>query len=346
MEKSFNLLSTVEQGGCSAKLPATELSKVLSVLPKISNENLLVDIETHDDAGVYKINNELALVQTTDFFPPVCADAYDFGQIAAANAISDVYAMGGSVLTALNIILFPAKFPLEVLKEILRGGQDKLMEAGGVLMGGHTIDDDIPKYGMAVTGSIHPENITTNANAKAGEVLILSKPIGTGIAISAHKLELVKEITYEQAISSMKQLNRKAAEIMNKYDIRCATDVTGFGLAGHALKLAQASHVSVHLDTKAFPLFDHIYELAELGCLPGAAFTNMEFVSPHCHFDDQLDYNLKMIAMDAQTSGGLLMSCPPEKVGQILEELYNSGHEKAAIVGKVETLESKFLVIE
>ena len=169
---SFDLLSTVEYGGCSAKLPAKELSKALADLPKTPHKNLLVDIETHDDAGVYKINEELALIQTTDFFPPVCSNAYEFGQIAAANALSDIYAMGGEAITALNIAMFPAKIPLAILNEILRGGIDKVLEAGAVIIGGHTIVDDVPKYGLAVTGTIHPNKIITNAAAKEGDVLL------------------------------------------------------------------------------------------------------------------------------------------------------------------------------
>ena len=159
-------------------------------LPKVIDENVLVDIETHDDAGVYKISDDYALIQTTDFFPPVCSDAYDFGQIAAANALSDVYAMGGQVLTALNLVMFPADLPMDILKEILKGGQEKVMEAGGVLLGGHTIADDIPKYGLAVTGWVHPDNVATNSAAREGELLILTKPIGTGIIISAKKNDI------------------------------------------------------------------------------------------------------------------------------------------------------------
>jgi len=186
--KPYDLLSTVEYGGCSAKLSANDLSAALADLPKTPHKNLLVDIETHDDAGVYKINDEYALIQTTDFFPPVCSDPYEFGQIAAANALSDVYAMGGEVLTALNIVAFPAKAPLEVLKEILRGGIEKVIEAGGIMMGGHTIVDDIPKYGLAVTGWIHPNRIITNAAAKPGDVLILTKPIGAGIIMAGKRI--------------------------------------------------------------------------------------------------------------------------------------------------------------
>ena len=184
----FDLLSTVVYGGCSAKLPANELNKALADLPKTPNKNLLVDIETHDDAGVYKINDEVALIQTTDFFPPVCSDPFEFGQIAAANSLSDVYAMGGKAITALNIVMFPAKVPLEILKEILKGGIDKVLEADCVMVGGHTVVDDVPKYGLAVTGVVHPQKIITNSAAKAGDVLILTKPIGAGIIMAGKRI--------------------------------------------------------------------------------------------------------------------------------------------------------------
>ncbi|HRZ20855.1 MAG TPA: selenide, water dikinase SelD [Bacteroidales bacterium] len=199
-----DLLKLVDQGGCSAKLSASELGKALADLPKITNQNVLVDIESHDDAGVYKIREDYALVQTTDFFPPVCSDPYDFGQVAAANALSDVYAMGGEVLTALNIVLFPTTLPLKILKEILRGTQDKVAEAGGVIVGGHTIANEVPVCGLSVTGWVHPDKIITNTGAKSGDVLILTKQIGTGVIISAKRNDLADAATYRAALDSMK----------------------------------------------------------------------------------------------------------------------------------------------
>jgi selenide,water dikinase len=331
----FDLLKTVEQGGCSAKLPAAELNKALAGLPKIRNKNLLVDIETHDDAGVYQIRDDYALVLTTDFFPPVCSDAYDFGQIAAANALSDVYAMGGQVLTALNLVLFPANIPVTVLKEILRGGHDKVTEGGGVIVGGHTIADDIPKYGLAVTGWVHPDKVITNANAKPGDVLILTKPIGTGAIISAKKIGLAEKETYEKALETMKLLNNKGAEIMIEHGVKCATDITGFGLVGHALKMAQGSNVSIQVNASQVPVIDQTIELIDLGCIPGAAFRNLEFAENDCNFDKSVDYNHKMLMMDAQTSGGLLISSPSDEVNNMLEKLKNSGYPESAIIGEV-----------
>ena len=331
----FDLLKTVDQGGCSAKLSATELEKALAGLPKIANKNLLVDIETHDDAGVYKIRDDYALVLTTDFFPPVCSDAYDFGQIAAANALSDVYAMGGQVLTALNLVMFPANIPMSVLKDILRGGHDKVAESGGVIVGGHTIADDTPKYGLAVTGWVHPEKIITNSGARPGDVLILTKLIGTGITISAKKVGLAADATYSTAIEMMKSLNNKAAEIMSGFGVKCATDITGFGLLGHAVKMAKGSGVSFRINAGNVPAIDQVLDLIELGCIPGAAFRNLEFVENDCHYEKSVDYNHKMLLLDAQTSGGLLISSPRDQAENILEALKKSSHPESAIIGEV-----------
>jgi selenide,water dikinase len=337
----FDLLKMVDQGGCSAKLPAAELEKALSGLPKISHPNLLVDIETHDDGGVYKINDYYALIQTTDFFPPVCSDPYDFGQVAAANALSDIYAMGGQALTAMNLVLFPENQSLDILKEILLGGQDKVVEAGAVMMGGHTITDDIPKYGLAVTGWVHPERIITNNAAKPGDALILTKAIGTGIIISAWKNKLIGEALYRQAVESMKLLNMHGAAIMQKYGVRCATDVTGFGLAGHAMKMAKGSRVSLHFDTANVPVFNQVIDLIDLGVIPGASFRNKEFAGSDCSFDKNLDYNHQILFFDAQTSGGLLMCVDQSKAHTIVSELHKSGYPHASVVGEVSEFDKK-----
>jgi selenide,water dikinase len=331
----FDLLSLVDQGGCSAKLSASELAKALADLPKITNENVLVDIESHDDAGVYKIRDDYALVLTTDFFPPVCSDPYDFGQISAANALSDVYAMGGEVLTALNIVMFPTILPLKILKEILRGAQDKVAEAGGVIVGGHTIANDVPVCGLSVTGWIHPDKIATNTGAKSGDVLILTKQIGTGVIISAKRNDLADAETYQTAIDSMKLLNKNTAEVIRRFEIRGATDITGFGLLGHALKMAQGSGVSMKINSSKVPVMNNVLELIEMGCIPGAAFRNLEFAEKDCHFDPALDYNYKMLVADAQTSGGMLISAPKEKADQILSDLVKAGYPFSAVIGTV-----------
>ncbi len=343
--KPFDLLTTIEYGGCSAKLPAKELDQALAGLPKTPHPNLLVDTETHDDAGVYKINEEVALIQTTDFFPPVCSDPYEFGQIAAANALSDVYAMGGEVLTALNIVAFPATIPLEVLNEILRGGIDKVIESGGVIAGGHTIVDDTPKYGLAVTGKVHPHRIITNAAAQPGDVLILTKPIGAGTIMAGHRIGEVDENRYQTVLESMKQLNKNGAEVMQQFGIKCATDITGFGLAGHALKMAMGSNVTIEIEAKKVPLFDGAYDLIELGCIPGACFRNLEYVDENCVFDKSLDYNLKMLMLDAQTSGGLLICCKEKKAQEMVALLKRSGYPTSAVIGLVKAKQKDFISI-
>ncbi|MBU2652238.1 MAG: selenide, water dikinase SelD [Bacteroidetes bacterium] len=332
---TFDLLTTVEQGGCSVKLPAKALSEVLKGIPMIHDENLLVGTEAHDDAGVYKLRDDYALILTTDFFPPVCSDPYDFGQIAAANALSDVYAMGGQVLTALNLMMFPAGIPLEVLAEILKGGQDKVVEAGGVIAGGHTITDDTPKYGLAVTGWVHPEKLVTNAAAEAGDLLLLTKPIGTGVMISARRNALCTEKAYQTAIDNMKLLNKRGAAIMNNYGIRCATDITGYGLAGHSIKLAMASGVTLRIRASSVPVLPETLSLIEAGCIPGAAFRNLDFAEQACTMDKGLGYNEKMLLMDAQTSGGLLICVKPGDAENIIEDLRTGGYPSAEIIGEV-----------
>jgi selenide,water dikinase len=340
----IDLLKMVEVGGCSAKIPPEQLEEILKYLPLPEDPNILVDIDTHDDAGVYKVNDDLALVFTTDFFPPVCSDPYEFGQIAAANSISDVYAMGGRPVIALNIMMFPAsKMPLEAYIDILRGGADMAATAGVRIIGGHTIDDNPPKYGLAVIGYVHPRRIITNAGARPGDSMILTKPVGTGVILAGQRLKMASEKDITEAKRIMKLLNNSGAEVMKKYDIRGATDVTGFGLAGHALKMAKASSVSITLNMKRVPLIGKTYDLVDQGCIPGAAFRNLEYAEPDTRFASDLDYNLKMIAFDAQTSGGLLMCVPGDKEQVVLQELENSGLISSAVIGTVSDFTEKLL---
>lgn len=343
---AFDLLSTVETGGCSAKIPPRALEELLKDFPVPSDPRILVDISSHDDAGVYKINDETALVITTDFFPPMVSDGYDFGLVAATNSISDVYAMGGTPLVALNIMMFPStRIPMEVYRDILRGGNDKAKEAGISIIGGHTIDDYPPKYGLAVVGTVHPERIITNSGIMAGDELILTKPLGTGIILAGHRLKMTSPGQLDAAITAMKQLNREGAVLMQKYGVRGATDITGFGLAGHALKMARASGVTIRIDLKQVPLLAGTYDLAEQGCIPGAAFRNLDYTEGETRLNANIDYSLKMIAHDAQTSGGLLMAVAPEKVSGLLLELRASGHPEAAVIGKAVTKEAVALIL-
>ncbi|MEI8225384.1 MAG: selenide, water dikinase SelD [Bacteroidota bacterium] len=342
----IDLLQMVEYGGCSAKISPKQLEEILKYLPLPADPNILVDIDTHDDAGVYRVNDELALVLTTDFFPPVCSDPYEFGQIAAANSISDVYAMGGDPVLALNIMMFPtAKLPMEAYAEILKGGFDKATEAGVRIIGGHTIDDFPPKYGLAVVGYIHPQKIITNAGAKPGDSLILTKQIGTGIIMAGQRLGMAIDADIAEAKKLMKLLNKTGAEVMKKYNVKGATDVTGFGLAGHALKMAKASKVSLKINMKKVSLIGNAYNLIDEGCIPGASFRNLEFAEKDIYFATDLDYNLKMIAFDAQTSGGLLFCAPPDKVDKIMADLQDAGLRNAKVIGYVTEPEEKLIYL-
>ena len=343
----FDLLSTVETGGCSAKIPPRALEELLKDFPVPTDPRILVDISSHDDAGVYRINDETALVITTDFFPPMVSDGYDFGLVAATNSISDVYAMGGTPLVALNIMMFPsARIPMEVYREILRGGSDKAREAGVSIIGGHTIDDYPPKYGLAVIGTVHPGRIITNGGIRAGDELILTKPLGTGIILAGHQMKMTTPVQLGAAVSAMKQLNAAGAALMQKYGVSGATDITGFGLAGHALKMARASGVTVVIDMSRVPLLAGTYDLTEQGCIPGAAFRNLDYTEGETRFAERLDYNLKMTAHDAQTSGGLLIAVTPEKSAALLGDLHAAGHPEAAVIGKAVRREESLLVLE
>jgi len=332
----FDLLEGLGQGGCSAKLPAQLLERVIRDIPRLEDPRLLVGTSTSDDAAIWKLDATTALIHTTDFFPPVCSDPETFGRIAASNALSDVFAMGGRPLTALNLVMFPSsRWPIEVLQAVLKGGAEVMMEAGAVLAGGHTIDDDPIKYGLAVTGIVHPDRIATNCCARPGEVLVLTKAIGTGVLMAGHRLGEVKEAWYRQALDSMIQLNRAGAECLQKYHLRCATDVTGFSLLGHGLEMAVGSGVTLAIDAGTVPLLEGTLELLEMGCIPGAAFRNLRHVESRAEFLPGLDYALKMALLDAQTSGGLLISCPIEKVEGLLNDLKAGGHLCSAVIGEV-----------
>ena len=243
--------------------------------------------------------------------------------------------MGATPLVALNIMMFPSsRIPMEVYREILRGGNDKAQEAGVSIIGGHTIDDYPPKYGLAVIGTVHPDRVITNAGVREGDELVLTKPVGTGIILAGHRLKMTTPGQLAAAVLTMKQLNNRGAELMARHSIRGATDITGFGLAGHALKMARASDVTIELYMKNVPLLDGTYSLAEQGCIPGAAFRNLDYTEGETLLADGLDYTLKMIAHDAQTSGGLLMAVAPERSDKMLRDLHSSGHPEAAVIGK------------
>ena len=291
-------------------------------------------IDTADDAGVYRLNDETALIQTLDFFTPIVDDPYLFGQIAATNSLSDVYAMGGKPLTAMNIVTFPiCRLAPEVLLAILSGGQQKIAEAGAVMLGGHTIDDDEPKYGLSVTGVVHPDKVLTNAGAQPGDALILTKAIGTGVLYTALKAELFPA-GVAAAAASMTQLNRYAAEVMTRFPVHACTDITGFGLLGHAFELAAGSAVDLELDSRAVPLLPDAAEAAGMGLVPAGAYANRDYLN-QVEFRPEVPVNLQDLLFDPQTSGGLLISLAEDLAAELLAELHAAGVAVAACIGRV-----------
>jgi selenide,water dikinase len=257
-----------------------------------------------------------------------------------------VYAMGGQALTAMNIALFPSnRIPLHVLADILRGGQDKVTEAEALMVGGHTIDDFPPKYGLSVTGTVHPDRVITNAAAAPGDVLILTKPLGTGIIIAGKRTGNADETAYCSALDSMKQLNRSGAICMQEFGVRSATDITGYGLLGHALKMALASRVTLRIEAASVPLLPGAYALTDIGCLPGACFRNQEFSAGECSFASTIDYNLTMLMFDAQTSGGLFMAAPPAHAHALLARLREHGFAASAIIGEAIERQERAIII-
>lgn len=331
----IKLTSLSSKGGCGCKIGPADLSEVLRSLPQPApNPNLLVGLDTGDDAGVYRINDDTAIVQTTDFFTPIVDDPYSFGQIAAANAISDVYAMGGKPITALNIVAFPiSSLDKSILSEILRGAGDKLEEAGVSLVGGHSIDDQEPKFGLAATGVIHPDNIKTNAGAKPGDKLILTKPIGVGIYSSSLKKDLLSNEEIDRVTKVMSTLNKTASETMADYDVHACTDVTGFGLLGHTSEIAQGSNVEIRITKEQVPILDRVKELAQ-SSVPGGTKNNFDHVKDIITFPETMDQVDKWILCDAVTSGGLLMAVNSDHSESLLKELQNKGVE-ASMIGEV-----------
>ncbi len=287
---------------------------MLAALPRVPNENVLVGYDTSDDAGVYQITPELALVQTVDFFTPIVDDPYTFGAIAAANALSDVYAMGGKPISALSILAWPADGDIEDLEGILRGGADKIHEAGAAILGGHSITDPELKFGYAITGTVHPQRVKANAGALVGDALVLTKEIGTGVISTALKKGIAREADVEASIASMLTLNRAACEAMLGFDVHGCTDVTGFGLLGHARELASGSGVTVEIDPDAVRFLPGAAEYAKNGALPGGLKNNRDFVMPFVEANSEINDLL----FDPQTSGGLLISLPEADAARLV----------------------------
>jgi selenide,water dikinase len=307
---------------------------VLSQLPKITDPRLIVGTETADDAGVYQISEDVALVQTADLFPPVVDDPYAFGAIAAANALSDVYAMGGRPLTAMNLIGWPnGVIEYDVMGEVMRGGADKLAEAGATLVGGHSWDDAEPKYGLSVTGVVHPKQVVTNADAKPGDELVLTKPLGVGIITTALKGQQASEAAVEEATRVMATLNRAGAEAMMEVGVHAATDVTGFGLLGHLREMTKGSQVGAELSMRAIPIIAEARSLIERDLAPGGTRRNLQSLAEDVDFGDR-PLTEQLLLADAQTSGGLLIAVAPEKLDQLLSALKARGTPVAARIGR------------
>lgn len=296
----------------------------LAGLPRVENPNVLVGYDTCDDAGVYRLTPECALVQTVDFFTPIVDDPYTFGAIAAANSLSDVYAMGGRPVTALSVLAYPSKGDMEDLRQILRGGTDKMHEAGCVVLGGHSVSDDEIKFGYAVTGTVHPDRVRANAGARPGDVLVLTKRIGTGVISTALKRGMAAVEHVDASIVSMLTLNRAAAEAMEDLDVRGCTDITGFGLLGHAREMAAGSCVTLEIDAGAVRFLAGALEYAQAGALPGGLKNNREFAGPCVAVEGDVPAALEALLYDPQTSGGLLIAVAEHDAGKLLERATGS----------------------
>lgn len=326
------------KAGCAAKFGPGNLAKVMAHMnmqERKDDPNLIVGFGTCDDAGVYKIAPDYALIQTVDFFTPIVDDPYTFGAIAATNALSDVYAMGGTPLTALNICCFSTGLDPEVYAEILQGGLDKVTEAGAVVLGGHTVTDNEVKFGVSVTGFVHPDKVLTNGGAKPGDVLVLTKSIGTGIISTAFKNNIIEEIGMAEAITSMSTLNKAAAEAAQKIGVNACTDVTGFGLTGHSYEVAAASKVNIRIDISKVPVMDGVLELIEKDCIPGGGYANRSHYEKWVEFEGNISETKKALVFDPQTSGGLLISVPKEKADALVKELSERKTLKSQVIGEV-----------
>jgi len=315
----------------------------LGKLPKFQDDNLIVGIETSDDAAIYKVTDDIAMIQTVDFFTPIVDDPYMFGQIAAANSLSDVYAMGGEPKVALNIVGFPNCLDPAILGEILAGGADKVKEAGAVLVGGHSVQDDEPKYGLCVSGFVHPDKIFKNYGCKPGDVLILTKQIGSGVVNTAIKAQMASESSIQEAVTVMSSLNKKAKEVVEHYPVTACTDITGFGLLGHCCEMATASEVTFEIKVEEIAYMEEAISYAKMGLVPAGAYRNREHSGKLVDMSGVAEHYVDLL-YDPQTSGGLLVSVAPEYVEQMMEDFANKQMDtKVSIVGKVVEKGGKYI---
>ena len=342
---TVRLTKVAKRAGCAAKHPPGYLLPLLARIPPVTDPNVIVGTSTSDDAAVYRLRDDLALVLTTDFFTPIVDEPYDFGAVAEANALSDVYAMGGKPTTALNLVGFPeTELEAEVLAEILRGGAEKCKEAGIDIVGGHTIKTDEPIYGLAVTGTIHPDRVVSNAGAKAGDVLVLTKPLGIGIITTAAKNDKDDEGAIKEAIRVMSTLNRGACEAMLEVGVHAATDITGFGLLGHLRNIVAASHVAAVVDYDKCPFIEAARKYVREGIVPGGTHANRRFLKEWVDFG-ALDDAGQLLLSDAQTSGGMLMAVEEAKAEQLVRTCKERGTPCAVVIGRLEEGPSKIRVV-
>lgn len=313
---------------------AQVLRPLKGMFPAAAHPNLLVGLEVSDDAAVYKITDEVAVILTLDFFTPVVDDPYDFGAIAAANALSDIYAMGGQVAAALNICAFPHDLPTEIIAEILRGGAEKVAEAGGALAGGHTIDDREPKYGLSVMGLVHPDRILTKGGARPGDILILTKPLGVGIITTAFKADVTEPAHVQAAVDSMKKLNRQAAMLIQQVGVRACTDITGFSLLGHAYEMAERSNACLRFYADKLPFVVGARQYADLWLFPGGTCNNERAYGHAVRFADYIPEELRQLLFTPETSGGLLVPVSPDKIDRLLA-LFAEANHPCWVVGEV-----------
>lgn len=315
---------------------------MLDSLPQSEDENLLVGYNTSDDAGIYRLSEELALVTTADFITPPVNDPFVYGQIAAANALSDVYAMGGQPKVCLNLLCFPSKLlPHKDLEQIIAGALSKITEAGAVLAGGHSVEDDEPKFGLSVVGLVHPDKFWTNGGAQPGDALVLTKPLGSGVLFNANLKRWVTESAMQRCIEALICLNKDAADIMKKYDIHAVTDVTGFGLGGHGLEMAKASNVKLRLKMADLPLFDEAIAMYEKGMSTGVNSHNEKLIGASVEYEKEFSASQKQIILDPQTSGGLLAALPADQAAELVKELAQIPTPAAVIIGEVISSDGK-----
>ena len=322
------------------------LAQVLGNLPKFNDENLIVGVETSDDAAVYKVSDDLALIQTLDFFTPIVDDPYLFGQIAAANSLSDVYAMGGEPKTALNIVGFPNCLDPHILGKIMEGGASKVLEAGAVLAGGHSVQDDEPKYGLSVTGFVNPSKIFKNYGSNPGDVLILTKQVGSGLINTAIKAEMAEDKWVDEVVTVMTSLNKYAKEVVENYPISACTDITGFGLLGHSVEMASSSNVTFEIDVNAVPYVTGALEMAKMGLVPAGTYANKGYLGQEVNMEGIEEFYLDAL-FDPQTSGGLLVSLPEKELDSIMKAFEQKALDtKVAVIGKVIEKQDKSIVLK